>query len=66
MNVNFDLLKNKHSWNSTIHQLNSDVLTRHVLMKGNVDIKFTYCEKTGKGDITNADDKLIGNFTISY
>lgn len=69
MNVNFNLLKNKHSWNSTIHQLNSDILTRYVLMKGNVDnvdINFTYCEKTCKGDITNSDNKLIGNFSISY
>lgn len=54
MNVNFNLVKNNHSWNSTIHQLNSDVLTRHVLMKGdvdNVDISFSYCEKTCKGKI---------------
>ncbi|WP_305406051.1 hypothetical protein [Photobacterium leiognathi] len=69
MNVNFNLVKNNHSWNSTIHQLNSDILTRHVLMKGdvdNVDISFSYCEKTCKGKIKNSDNAIIGNFSITF
>ena len=67
MIVTFNLLKDKHSWNSSIHQLNSDVLLRHVLLKGNVecqDIHFSYCEKTSQGKIKNSNDKLLGNFSI--
>ncbi len=45
------------------------VLTRHVLMKGdvdNVDISFSYCEKTCKGKIKNSDNAIIGNFSITF
>nr|WP_237666070.1 MULTISPECIES: hypothetical protein [unclassified Vibrio] len=57
---------NQHRWSSDIHQLNSDVLTRHVLAKANVDtcIHFTYCEQTCKGEIKNANNHLIGSFSV--
>ncbi|PKF50566.1 hypothetical protein AT251_10570 [Enterovibrio nigricans] len=66
MIINFNLFKNKHSWNSTVHQINSDVLTRHVLVKGNVenmDLNFTFCETSGKGCIIS-DGGLIGEFSV--
>lgn len=69
MIVNFNILKDKISWNVLIHQLNSDVLLRHVLMKGNVDnidIQFSYCEKTCEGNIINNDNQLIGNYSITH
>ncbi len=69
MVVNFNILKGNVSWNATVHQLNSDILLRHVLMKGNVanvNIEFSYCEKTCEGDIINEDNQLIGNFSITH
>ncbi|MEC6799108.1 MULTISPECIES: hypothetical protein [Photobacterium] len=69
MIVNFNLVKNQRTWSANIHQLNSDVLKRHVLINGNVDnldISFSYCEKTSAGNITNSSNKVIGNFYISY
>ena len=47
MIVKFNMLKDEISWNALIHQLNGDILLRHVLMKGNVDnvdVQFSYCE----------------------
>ncbi|CED57874.1 MULTISPECIES: hypothetical protein [Aliivibrio] len=69
MKVNFTIFKNNVSWNALIHQLNSDVLLRNVLMKGNLDsfdIGFSYCEETGEGNITNSNNQAIGNFSIAY
>ena len=36
MIVNFTIIKNETSWNASIHQLNSDVLLRHIRMNGSV------------------------------
>ncbi|PMN95275.1 hypothetical protein [Enterovibrio norvegicus] len=69
MIVNFNMLKDSISWNASIHQLNSDVLLRHVLVTGNVSergIHFSYCEKTCKGNITNSEDQVIGTFTTFF
>ena len=69
MNVSFTIFKDNVSWDAPIHQLNSDVLLRNVLIKGNLntfDIQFSYCEETGEGSITNSDNHSIGNFSISY
>ncbi|MGF1728503.1 hypothetical protein L4D19_02810 [Photobacterium kasasachensis] len=68
MIVNFSIFKSNYSWTSVIHQLNSDILTRHVLMKGNVDnvgVSFSFCEETREGAITNNQDDVIGSFSIS-
>lgn len=69
MIVNFNIFKDKVSWNTLIHQLNGDVLLRHVLVKGNVgnmNLKFSYCEKLCEGNIINGDNQVIGNFSISF
>lgn len=69
MIVNFNIFKGAVSWNALIHQLNGDILLRHVLMNGNVDnidIDFSYCEESCEGNITNSDDQIIGNFSISF
>ena len=68
MIVSFNILKGEISWNALIHQLNSDVLLKHIRVKGNVDnidIKLSYCEKTCEGNIIS-DNQLIGNFSISF
>ena len=69
MIVNFNLFKDAISWKSHIHQLNSDILLRHVLMKGNVDninLVFSYCEASCEGNIKNGDNEIIGDFSISF
>ncbi|MDO6498308.1 hypothetical protein [Photobacterium sanguinicancri] len=69
MTVNFNILKGNISWNALIHQLNSDILLRHILMCGNVDtvdLQLSYCEDTGKGKILNNDNQLIGNFSTYF
>ncbi|HAS62923.1 MAG TPA: hypothetical protein DCS35_10295 [Vibrio sp.] len=67
MKISFNLLKDNLSWDSVIYQLNSDVLTRHVLVNGNVDdinIAFSYCEITATGSITNQNNDVLGSFCI--
>ena len=68
MTVNFILFKNKLSWSVLIHQLNGDILSRHVMLKdnmGNVGIDFSYCEKSQQGNIVNSLNECIGRFSIS-
>ncbi|MFA0439750.1 hypothetical protein BCU70_10725 [Vibrio sp. 10N.286.49.C2] len=68
MIVNFTLLENQCSWSATIHQLNGDILLRHLLLKGQVNtmaIDFSYCEDTQQGTIINNYNELIGSFSIS-
>ncbi|KLU80639.1 hypothetical protein [Aliivibrio fischeri] len=69
MKVNFTIFKNNMSWDALIHQLNSDVLLRNLLMKGqldSLDVDFSYCEETGEGSITNSHNQTIGNFIVSF
>ncbi|GIU24472.1 hypothetical protein [Shewanella sp. MBTL60-007] len=69
MRVNFNIYKDNISWDAFIHQLNSDVLLRHVLVKGNVvdrNIDFSYCDETRQGKIINSDNQLIGSFSTSF
>ncbi|MGF1735483.1 hypothetical protein [Photobacterium satsumensis] len=68
MTVNFNILKGNISWTALIHQLNSNLLLNHVLLKGNVDnhnIQFSYCEETCEGKITNSKNEIVGNFVVS-
>ncbi|MGS0682596.1 hypothetical protein ACVBIL_15710 [Shewanella sp. 125m-7] len=69
MRVNFNIFKDNISWNALIHQLNGDVLLRHVLVKGNVvdrNIDFIYCDETCQGKIINGHNQLIGNFSTTH
>lgn len=68
MRINFNILKDDISWESSIHQLNSDVLLRHIRMNSNVDdfnIDFSYCETKCEGNILSSTNQLIGTFFIS-
>ncbi|KZX55557.1 hypothetical protein A3712_06660 [Vibrio sp. HI00D65] len=67
MNIKFNLFKDNLSWSGVIHQLNSDILKRHVLVNGNVgcvDVRFSYCEATSTGRISNQHDDTLGEFSI--
>ncbi|MBW3697620.1 hypothetical protein EK599_18205 [Vibrio sp. T187] len=67
MKITFNLFKDNLAWDCIIHQLNSDVLRRHVLVNGNVDgvnVKFSYCEATSTGSITDQHDSMLGSFSI--
>ncbi|MGF1752253.1 hypothetical protein L4C33_01505 [Vibrio makurazakiensis] len=67
MKITFNLFKDNLSWDGIIHQLNSDILRRHVLVNGNVDdmhMKFSYCEMTLTGSITDQHNGLLGDFSI--
>lgn len=69
MKVNFTIFKNNMSWDAFVHQLNSDVLLRNLLMKGqldSLDVDFSYSEETGEGRITNSHNQLIGHFMVSF
>ncbi|WP_454442607.1 hypothetical protein [Vibrio bathopelagicus] len=67
MNITFNLFKDNLSWSGVIHQLNSDILKRHVLVNGNVgsvEMRFSYCEATSTGSITDQHDDVLGEFII--
>ncbi|MDP2503941.1 hypothetical protein AB9R81_23545 [Vibrio cyclitrophicus] len=67
MKITFNLFRDNLSWDRIIHQLNGDVLRRHVLVSGNVDdmnVKFSYCEATLTGSITDQHDCVLGNFSV--
>lgn len=67
MKITFNLFKDNLSWNGIIHQLNCDILMRHVLVNGNVDdmnMTFSYCETTLTGSITDQHDCVIGDFSV--
>lgn len=67
MKITFNLFKDNLSWDGIIHQLNGGILRRHVLVSGNVDdmnMKFSYCETTLTGSITDQHDCVLGDFSI--
>ncbi|WP_245986865.1 hypothetical protein, partial [Vibrio pectenicida] len=67
-NINFFLYHNKASWSATINQLNSDVLTRHILPRINIsffDLSFSFCETEESGKIINSQGMVLGTFSIS-
>ncbi|KAB7666997.1 hypothetical protein GBN25_04490 [Plesiomonas shigelloides] len=54
------------SWESSLHQLNSDALIRHIHFysgHGGVGISINYCESTSRGNIYSR-DALVGNFAV--
>ncbi|TKF16504.1 hypothetical protein FCV43_18120 [Vibrio genomosp. F6] len=67
MNILFTIYTNNTSWNATIHQLNSDVLYRHVMHSGNLSnssIHFTYDEFEKSGKILDQNEHNIGQFSL--
>lgn len=69
MKVNFHLAKENSQWCADIHQLNSDVLKRHILPRLTATshfLDFEYCDKTGSGKILGSDGRVVGDFTVYY
>ncbi|MDN3682199.1 hypothetical protein QWZ04_18000 [Vibrio tapetis subsp. quintayensis] len=67
MTVDFNIRENNVFWTSKMHQLNSDILKRHVLVLGKVsdiDLEFHYCEQSGKGQILNRKGRQLGSFMV--
>jgi len=68
LEIEFNLEQPQTSWNAKIHQLNSDVLRRHVLPKLHSNcykINFNYCEKTQFGTILCDSGSKLGSFTVN-
>ncbi|MEZ8141390.1 hypothetical protein A1OO_22140 [Enterovibrio norvegicus FF-33] len=67
LKIDFHLEQENASWNAEIHQLNSDVLKRHILPKitsTNRNIDFEYCDKTCSGKIIEPSGNVVGDFTV--
>ncbi|WP_434355596.1 hypothetical protein NF212_11140 [Parasalinivibrio latis] len=69
MIVKYHMLQNQKVWDATMHQLNSDTLLRHIQMKGGVadtNLNVRYCEETQKGEISDSNHAIIGNFQVFF
>ncbi|EIL2910911.1 hypothetical protein LLT35_004487 [Vibrio alginolyticus] len=68
LEIEFNLEQPQTSWNAKIHQLNGDILRRHVLPKllpHSFMIDFEYCEKTQSGTILCDSGSKLGSFTVN-
>ncbi len=66
--VRFCLFEQAESWDAEIHQLNSDILLRHVLPKMNQlnqGVRFNYDETYQQGNIIGQAGQSIGCFYVS-
>ncbi|USD96234.1 hypothetical protein CTT30_09145 [Vibrio coralliilyticus] len=66
--IKYYLNHNKDSWSSTINQLNSDVLRRHILPRVHthcLDLNFTFCEFENTGEIKSSQGMVLGHFYLS-
>ncbi|KQH89534.1 hypothetical protein AMR75_12325 [Vibrio fluvialis] len=65
--IEFYLNHNELSWSEFIHQLNSDILRRHIFQKLTVfdrNVSFSYCEQSSCGEILNGQGESLGKFFI--
>jgi hypothetical protein len=65
--IKYSLHHGDISWSDTIHQLNSDVLKRHILPRLNTsffDLNFSFCELENSGQIKDSYGKVLGHFYI--
>ncbi|MBD1557731.1 hypothetical protein HC752_12385 [Vibrio sp. S9_S30] len=69
MRIEFNIFKSNLQWGVTTHQINSDILLRNVLTKGNVsdlNLQFSYDEHTSRGTIANTSNQIIGDFLVYF
>ena len=67
MQINFNMFTNSRSWVSVIHQLNSDILKKLVLLNqghNSFNLSFDYCEDQCKGHIFDEHQTVIGTFSL--
>lgn len=65
--IHYHLYSRSTSWSASLHQLNSDVLKRHVLPQLNtddLDLHFSFCEVSESGQFQNSDGVVLGSFHI--
>jgi hypothetical protein len=65
--IEFNLEQDNIYWSAEIHQLNSDILRRHILPKirsGSYSIDFEHCEKTNSGIILSNLGHRVGSLTV--
>jgi len=65
--VKYGLYNGGIAWSATIHQLNSDVLKRHILPRLNTslfDLSFSFYELENSGEIKDSYGKVLGDFYI--
>lgn len=69
MRIEFNIFENNTKWSALTHQINSDILLRNVLVKGQVsdlDLEFSYNENTQEGTICNTNNQVIGDFFVDF
>lgn len=67
LEIEFNLEQPQTTWNARIHQLNGDILRRHVLPKlqsTSIFIDFTYCECSCEGTIMSESGAKLGSFIV--
>jgi len=65
--IDFHLHQENVQWSANIHQLNSDVLKRHTLIKLQTfedDLHFSFCETTNEGEIFSSQGHQLGTFLV--
>ena len=68
MRIEFNIFESNKNWSATVHQINSDILLKNVLVKGQVsdfNVSFTYDESQRCGKIFNIQQQVIGDFEVS-
>lgn len=67
LDIEFILENPQTTWNARIHQLNGDILRRHILPKlqsTSIFIEFNYCEKACEGTILSESGSKLGHFIV--
>ncbi|MZI94463.1 hypothetical protein F9817_14790 [Vibrio sp. CAIM 722] len=65
--IDFYLKENNKKWSAEIHQLNSDILERHIhpkITSNHYDIYFNYNEESQTGSILLTSGICIGSFRL--
>ena len=68
MRIEFNIFESNKSWTARTHQINSDILLKNVLVKGQMtdfNVSFTYDEAQHCGQIINGQQQVIGSFEVS-
>ncbi|MGF1908272.1 hypothetical protein L4C38_02400 [Vibrio kasasachensis] len=69
MRIEFKIFAGNKNWSAISHQINSDILIRNVLAKGQVsdiNLSFTYDEIAQHGEIINTQNEVIGDFEVIF
>ncbi|PSU10794.1 hypothetical protein C9I92_01290 [Photobacterium ganghwense] len=68
LSIEFYLENERIRWSTKIHQLNSDILRRHILPRiysSHYNLLFSFSEKDSQGCILSGTGTQLGTFKIS-